>query len=109
MLRCTADIVARCPRLDEHQTTGRGVAKIVGWSLAAAISIVCVVLFGVPLAADRLAPLVPKPIERRIGDASEVQMKTIFGGESAAIRLARRPSPSSSIACATPPDLTTIP
>jgi len=37
------------------------------------------VLFGVPLAADRLAPLVPKPIERRIGDASEVQVKTIFG------------------------------
>ncbi|WP_375143614.1 M48 family metallopeptidase [Bradyrhizobium sp. CCGUVB14] len=77
-----ADLVARCPRLDEHQTTGRGVAKIVGWSLAATISIVCVVLFGVPLAADRLAPLVPKPIERRIGDASEVQVKTIFGRES---------------------------
>lgn len=77
-----ADLVARCPRLDEHQTTRRGVAKIVGWSVAAAVSIVCVVLFGVPLAADRLAPLVPKPIERRIGDASEVQMKTIFGRES---------------------------
>jgi Zn-dependent protease with chaperone function len=74
-----ADVTARCMRLDEHQTTGRGVAKIVGWSMAAAVSIVCVVLFGVPLAADRLAPLVPKPIERRIGDASEVQVKTIFG------------------------------
>src|SRR5437899_10532743 len=58
-----AEIVARCLRLDEHRTTRRGVAKIVGWSVAAAISIVCVVLFGVPLAADRLAPLVPKPIE----------------------------------------------
>lgn len=77
-----ADLAARCPRLDEHQTTRRGVAKIVGWSVAAAISIVCVVMFGVPLAADRLAPLVPKPIERRIGDATEVQMKTIFGRES---------------------------
>ncbi|WP_369721221.1 M48 family metallopeptidase [Bradyrhizobium sp. LLZ17] len=74
-----SEVVARCARLDEHQTTGRGVAKIVGWSVAAAVSIVCVVLFGVPLAADRLAPLVPKPIERRIGDASEVQVKTIFG------------------------------
>jgi len=77
-----ADIIARCSRLDEHQTTGRGVAKIVGWSVAAAVSIVCVVLFGVPLAADRLAPLVPKPIERRIGDASEVQVKTFFRGAS---------------------------
>ena len=77
-----ADLIARCRRIDEHQTTGRGVAKIVGWSVAAAVSIVCVVLFGVPLAADRLAPLVPKPIERRIGDASEVQVKTIFRGQT---------------------------
>ncbi|MGY4629714.1 M48 family metallopeptidase [Bradyrhizobium sp. USDA 4486] len=73
-------VIVRCARLDEHQTSRRGLAKIVGWSVAAAVSIVCVVLFGVPLAADRLAPLVPKPIERRIGDASEVQVKTIFGG-----------------------------
>ncbi|WP_375157101.1 M48 family metallopeptidase [Bradyrhizobium sp. RDT46] len=74
-----ADVTARCMRLDEHRTSRRGVAKIVGWSVAAAVSIVCVVLFGVPLAADRLAPLVPKPVERRIGDAAEVQVKTIFG------------------------------
>lgn len=77
-----ADVTARCLRLDEHQTSRRGTAKIVGWSVAAAVSIVCVVLFGVPLAADRLAPLVPKPIERRIGDASEVQVKAIFGGKA---------------------------
>jgi hypothetical protein len=74
-----ADVAARCLWLDEHRTSRRGIAKIVGWSVAAAVSIVCVVLFGVPLAADRLAPLVPKPIERRIGDAAELQMKTIFG------------------------------
>ena len=74
-----ADLTARCLRLDEHRTSRRGVAKIVGWSVAAAVSIVCVVLFGVPLAADRLAPLVPRPVERRIGDAAEVQVKTIFG------------------------------
>lgn len=93
-----ADLAARCPRLDEHQTSRRGIAKIVGWSLAAAVSIVCVVLVGVPLAADRLAPLVPKPIERRIGDASEVQVKTIFGrsvcadpaGKAAFIKLVNR-------------------
>ncbi|WP_027576131.1 M48 family metallopeptidase [Bradyrhizobium sp. WSM1743] len=74
-----SDVTARCMRLDEHQTSRRGIAKIVGWSVAAAVSIVCVVLFGVPLAADRLAPLVPKSVERRIGDAAEVQVKTIFG------------------------------
>ena len=66
--------------------------------MAAAVSIVCVVLFGVPLAADRLAPLVPRPIERRIGDASEVQVKAIFGrnacedaaGTAAFIKLVNR-------------------
>ena len=60
---------SRAARASTSTSLGRrGVAKIVGWSLAAAVSIVCVVLFGVPLAADRLAPLVPKPFERRIGD-----------------------------------------
>ena len=54
---------------------------IVGWSLAAAVSIVAVVLFGVPLAADRLAPLVPQAFERRLGEAADKQVKTIFGGK----------------------------
>jgi Zn-dependent protease with chaperone function len=75
------ELAARCPRLDERQIGRRGVAKIVGWSVAAAISIVVVVLFGVPLAAGRLAPLVPKPLERRIGDAAELQIKSIFGNK----------------------------
>ncbi|MCP3463469.1 M48 family metallopeptidase [Bradyrhizobium sp. CCGUVB23] len=74
------EIAARCPRLDEHQAGRSGVAKIVGWSVAAAVSILAVIHFGVPLAADRLAPLVPEPLERRIGDAAEVQVKAAFGG-----------------------------
>jgi hypothetical protein len=93
-----ADVVARCTHLDEHSISGRGVAKIVGWSLAAAVSIVSVVLFGVPLAADRLAPLVPAPLERRVGDAAELQVKTMFGkgvcdnpaGQAAFIKLMTR-------------------
>jgi Zn-dependent protease with chaperone function len=57
------------------------VAVIIGWSLAAVVSIVLVVLFGVPLAADRLAPLVPQSFERRLGDVAEGQVKTLFGGK----------------------------
>ena len=53
------DLAARCDGLDEGLPGRKGVAAIVGWSLAAAVSIVLVVLFGVPLAADRLTPLVP--------------------------------------------------
>jgi Zn-dependent protease with chaperone function len=75
-----AELVARCNRLDEN-VPGRGVAAIVGWSLAATASIIAVVLFGVPLAADRLTPLVPDVFERRLGDVAEGQVKALFGGK----------------------------
>jgi Zn-dependent protease with chaperone function len=74
-----ADLISRTTNIDEHHLGTRGVAKIVGWSLAAAASIILVVLFGVPLAADRLAPLVPPAFERRIGDVTQQQVKIVFG------------------------------
>ena len=74
-----AELAARCIRLDTNLPGQRGVAAIIGWSLAAAVSIVGVVWFGVPLAADRLAPLVPPALERRLGDVAEGQLKIIFG------------------------------
>ena len=77
-----AELKSRCPRLAENQVDGRAIAKIVGWSLAAVVSIVTLVMFGVPLAADRLAPIVPQSFERRLGDAAEVQIKTIFGDKT---------------------------
>src|SRR5882762_2759130 len=70
------ELVSRCTQLGESHLGGRGVAKIVGWSLAATISIVAVVLFAIPLVADRLAPLVPESFERRLGDAADLQVKT---------------------------------
>jgi Zn-dependent protease with chaperone function len=75
-----AELVARCARLDENAPGRHGVGAIVGWSIAAAVSIVAVVLFGVPLAADRLAPLVPQALERRLGDVAERQLGAVFGG-----------------------------
>jgi Zn-dependent protease with chaperone function len=75
----TAELTSRCTRLGENRTDGRAIVKIVGWSLAAVISIVVVVLFAIPLAADRLAPVVPEAFERRVGEASDVQIKAIFG------------------------------
>jgi len=73
--------VSRCGRLDERVAGRHGIDAIVGWSIAAAASIVAVVLVGVPLAADRLAPLVSDAIERRIGDAAEKQTVLSFGGK----------------------------
>ena len=74
-----AELTSRASDLDAHHLGRRGVAKIVGWSLAAAASIVLVVLYGMPLAADRLAPLVPESFERRFGDIAEQQVKLVFG------------------------------
>jgi Zn-dependent protease with chaperone function len=74
-----AELTARCTRLDENIPGRHGVGAIIGWSLAAAVSIIAVVVFGVPLAADRLAPLVPPSLERRLGDAAEGQVKVLFG------------------------------
>ena len=75
-----AELMSRCTLLGDNRLGGRGIAKIVGWSLAATISIVVVVLFAIPLAADRLTPLVPEAFEQRLGDAAAVQLKTLFGG-----------------------------
>ena len=75
-----AALVARCHRLDENAGR-RGVAVIIGWSLVAAVSIVAVVLFGVPYAADRLAPLLPEAFERRLGEVADTQVKTVFDGK----------------------------
>jgi len=73
-------VAQRCPRLNandagEHHSTWR----IVGWSLAAAASIVMVTIFGVPYAADRIAPLLPQSFENRLGDMVDGQVKVIFG------------------------------
>ncbi|HEX7925501.1 MAG TPA: M48 family metallopeptidase [Bradyrhizobium sp.] len=76
-----AELVARCGALEADLPNRKGVAGIVGWSLAAAVSIVLVVLFGVPLAAERLTPLVPDSFERRLGDVAEAQVKVVFDGK----------------------------
>jgi len=77
-----ADLVSRCTRLDDNAPGRRGVAVIVGWSIAAAVSIVAVILFVVPLLAERLTPLVPQAFERRLGDVADRQIRALFGGRN---------------------------
>jgi Zn-dependent protease with chaperone function len=77
-----AELISRCARLDENTPGRHGIAAIVGWSLAATVSIILVVLLGVPLVADRLTPLVPQAFERRLGDVADGQVKTLFGGKT---------------------------
>lgn len=75
----TEDVLRRrCPTLDGADGQ-RHTARIVGWSLAASASLGVIVIFGIPLLADRLAPLVPFVIEKRIGEAVDKQVKFLFG------------------------------
>jgi Zn-dependent protease with chaperone function len=76
-----ADLERRCPSLDADLPGAKGVAVIVGWSVAALVSIVLMVLFVVPLAADRLTPLIPYAVEKRIGEVADKQVKVIFDGK----------------------------
>jgi len=68
------------PQLDAGRS-GAQTGRIVAWSLAAAVSIVLVTIYGIPLLADRLAPLVPYAVEKRMGEAVDRQARTIFGGQ----------------------------
>jgi Zn-dependent protease with chaperone function len=75
-----AAVSAACPNLlVEDHTRKASMARIVFWSMAAAASLLAVIFFGVPLAADRIAPLVPSAFDRRIGEMVDAQVKTIFG------------------------------
>jgi Zn-dependent protease with chaperone function len=76
-----ADLVSRSIGIDDNTPGRRGVATIVGWSLAATVSIIAVVLFGVPLAAERLTPLVPASFERRLGSVPDSQVKAVFSAK----------------------------
>jgi Zn-dependent protease with chaperone function len=73
-----AAVAARSVNLDASSGKGH-VKRVVFWSLAAAVSIVLVAVFLIPLVADRLAPLVPASVERRLGEAVDQQVRVIFG------------------------------
>lgn len=49
--------------------------RVIGWSVAATLSLLLGGYFGVPAIAGRLAPLVPAVIDRKLGDAVEVQVR----------------------------------
>ena len=74
------EILARCGSLASGGATrARTTGRVVVWSLAAIASIAAVTMYGVPLAAERLAPLIPMSFEKRFGDMADNQVKLIFG------------------------------
>lgn len=78
-----AHCIALCPELDTAGA-GRGTLRVVALGIAASLSVAGIVVFGLPLLADRLTPLVPQSVERRIGDVAERQIRVFFGGKTCA-------------------------
>jgi Zn-dependent protease with chaperone function len=74
-------IAAHCKFLNAGHAAPAQTWRVVLWSLAAVASILGLTWFGIPLAADRLAPLVPIALEQRIGEAVDKQARVIFGGK----------------------------
>jgi Zn-dependent protease with chaperone function len=75
-------ITAHCRLLEgDRREKPHSMLKIVGWSLAATASILGLIWFGVPLAADRIAPLIPLAWEKRFGEAVEKQALDMFSGK----------------------------
>ncbi len=74
-------VIARATALDVHHRGAGHTWRIVFWSMAAIGSIVGIAIYGIPLVADRLAPLVPYWMEERMGEAVDAQVRTFFGNK----------------------------
>jgi predicted Zn-dependent protease len=75
------EITARCGQLDIGSSGHSATLRIVGWSFAAAASIAGIIIYGIPLIADRLTPFVPVSLEQRLGQAVDNQIHVIFHGK----------------------------
>lgn len=74
-----ADIGARARFLQSERGGPAQTGRIVAWSLAAAVSLVLIIAYGMPLIAERLTPLIPFSFEQRVGAVAANQVEAIFG------------------------------
>ena len=79
-----AEIAARARYLEIGRGGRAHTGRIVAWSLAAIVSIFLVVVYGMPLVANRLTPLIPLSFDRHLGAMADNQVRGIFGGQTCA-------------------------
>ena len=58
-------------------------ARVIGWSVAATLSLLLGGYFGVPAIAGRLAPLVPAVLDRKLGDAVDIKLRGMLDKDHA--------------------------
>jgi len=72
-------IESRCNALGAPGPQAKGVRAIVFWSLAAALSIAIIAVYGVPRAATAITALIPHSLETRLGKTMAGQVAFAFG------------------------------
>lgn len=71
-----AEIDARSALVDRTGAVQRRQRlSVVAWSVGATLSLLLVAWFGVPAIAERLTPLLPATVERKLGDAVDMQVR----------------------------------
>jgi Zn-dependent protease with chaperone function len=77
-----AEIDARADTLDRTGLSAHRLRKrVILWSLAAAVSLVLVAIFGLPALSDRIAPLIPMSVEHRLGLAIDAQVRSMLDNQ----------------------------
>jgi Zn-dependent protease with chaperone function len=74
-------IEAQCPALGGVSGGSSQTLKIIVYSAAALASFAGLLIYGVPLLADRLALVVPAGVERRLGESVDKQVRYLLGGK----------------------------
>ncbi len=73
------DIDVLAPDIDRTGASARRNKRhVIGWACLAAVTLVLSAIYAVPLVADRLAPVVPQGFERRVGIATNAQIRAMF-------------------------------
>jgi len=77
-----AEIRKHARLLESERGGSAQTGRIVAGSLAAIVSIVLIVVYGMPLVTERLTPLIPVSFERRLGAIADNQVRSIFAGKT---------------------------
>ena len=72
-------IEERAPSLDRGGAADRALRRrVVVLSIAAIVSLVLTAVFGMPVLANRITPLIPLPLEKQFGEAIDKQIRPIL-------------------------------
>ena len=77
-------LMQACPYLRNNDALNRSMGfKIVGWSMAACVSLVLLAVYGVPAIAERVVPFIPHAVDKQIGASVKTSLiKQLAGGNS---------------------------